>query len=114
MGPQAAAHTFSIEASSMKILVASLFALSLLGATAAQADDLVGVGVHVGPVGVGAGVGGDRDYHDRDYRDHYYHDGYYHDGYRHSGYNDRHGRYCSSWYWSHHNHYCRHYGWRDR
>jgi hypothetical protein len=83
----------------MKILVASLFALSLLGATAASADDLVGVGVHVGPVGVGANLGGDRDYHDR----------YYHDGYRHSGYYGYHGRHCAAWGWSHHNRYCRYY-----
>jgi len=96
----------------MKILVASLFALSLLGATAAQADDLVGLGVHVGPVGVGANVGGDSSYHDRDYNDRYYNDGYYHDGYRHSGYHGyygHHGRHCSSWGWSHHNRYCRYY-----
>jgi hypothetical protein len=40
----------------MKILVASLFALSLLGATAASADG-IGAGVHIGPVGVGVHAG---------------------------------------------------------
>ena len=40
----------------MKTLIASLFALTLLGATAANAQG-VGVGVHVGDVGVGVHVG---------------------------------------------------------
>jgi hypothetical protein len=40
----------------MRTLIASLFALTLLGATAANAQG-VGVGVHVGGVGVGIHVG---------------------------------------------------------
>jgi hypothetical protein len=39
----------------MKKLIVSVFALTLLGATAASAS--VGVGVHVGGVGLGVGVG---------------------------------------------------------
>jgi len=37
----------------MKLLIASIFALSLMGATAASADV---IGVHVGPAHVGIGV----------------------------------------------------------
>src|ERR1700733_13508459 len=48
----------------MKSIVASIFAVSLLAAPAAMADG-IGAGVHVGPIGVGAHIGGDdhRDYH---------------------------------------------------
>jgi hypothetical protein len=38
----------------MKLLIASIFALSLLGGAAANADVL---GAHVGPVHLGLGVG---------------------------------------------------------
>jgi len=71
----------------MKTLLASIFALSMLGATAASAD--VGVGVHVGGVGVHAAIGGD-DHHDR---------GHY--------------RHCSTWGWHNHHHgrYCRRWSW---
>ena len=65
----------------MKMLVASIFALTLLGTTAASAD-LIGVGVHVGGVGVGAHLGGD---------------GYHHH------------RHCHGWGYRHHQRYCR--GW---
>ena len=68
----------------MKTLFASVLALSLLGATAANAD-LIGAGVHVGPVGVGAHIGGDDGDH------HYY----------------RHHHGCRSWGWHHHERYCR-------
>ena len=64
----------------MKSIVASLFAVSLLAAPAAMADG-IGAGVHVGPIGVGAHVGG---YH------------HHHHG-------------CRSWGWRHHNRYCRGY-----
>jgi hypothetical protein len=73
----------------MKSIVASIFAVSLLAAPAAMADG-IGAGVHVGPIGVGAHIGGD------DHRD-------YHSGYRHH----HHG--CRSWGWRHHNRYCRGY-----
>ena len=83
------------EETTMKKLIASIFALALLGATAASAEDGIGAGVHVGPVGLHAGIGSDsRDYN----RDR----GYGHDrGYRH----------CSSWGWHHHHHdrYCNRY-----
>ena len=71
----------------MKTLIASVFALSLLGATAANAE--VGVGVHVGGVGAGVHMGTD-DHHDR----------------------GRHRR-CHTWGWRNHHHdrYCRHWGW---
>lgn len=49
----------------MKLLVASIFALSLLGAGAANSGG-IGIGAHVGPVhlGVGAHAGShDRSYH---------------------------------------------------
>jgi hypothetical protein len=39
----------------MKTIIASFFALALLGAGVASADV---IGAHVGPVGVGIGVGG--------------------------------------------------------
>jgi hypothetical protein len=60
----------------MKMLTASIFALSLLTATAASAD--VGLGVHVGPIGVGGHIGGHRHCHGW---------GYHH-----------HHRYCRGWY----------------
>ena len=41
----------------MKKLIASIFVLTLMGATAANAEG-VGAGVHVGGVGVGIHVGG--------------------------------------------------------
>jgi len=53
----------------MKTLIASIFALTLLGAGAANAAI---IGVHVGPIGVG--IGGHGHYHH--HRHHYYH-GYY-------------------------------------
>jgi len=81
----------------MKILIASIFSLSLLGATAASAD--VGVGAHVGDVGAGVHVGTDDEHHDRDHRDD-------------RGYQHRH-RHCVSWgyhYSDHHRvRYCRHW-----
>ncbi|HEX3675752.1 MAG TPA: hypothetical protein VHU87_15905 [Rhizomicrobium sp.] len=52
----------------MKLLIASILALGLMG-TAANAD--VGVGVHVGGVGIGAHVGGHHYY--RRYHCHWYH-----------------------------------------
>jgi hypothetical protein len=68
----------------MKTLIASIFALTLLGATAANADG-IGVGAHVGGVGAGVHVGGGDDHH-----------------YRHCtlwGWSHRrHQRYCRSWY----------------
>jgi hypothetical protein len=68
---------------SMKSIIASIFAVSLLAAPAAMADG-IGAGIHVGPIGVGAHVGGD-----------------------HGGYHHRHG--CRSWGYRHHNRYCRGY-----
>lgn len=41
----------------MKTVIASIFALTLLGATAATAEG-VGAGIHIGGVGVGVHVGG--------------------------------------------------------
>lgn len=41
----------------MKTLIASIFALTLIGATATNAEG-VGAGVHIGGVGVGIHVGG--------------------------------------------------------
>ena len=68
----------------MKTLIASIFALALVGATAADAEG-VGAGVHIGNVGVGVHVGGDhRNYH-------------------------RHRR-CVSWGYRHHERYCRRWG----
>lgn len=65
----------------MKSLIATIFAVALLGATAADAS--VGVGVHVGGVGAGVNVG--------------IHDGYHHH------------RRCGAWGWRHQHrvHYCR-------
>ena len=73
----------------MKTLLASVFALAMLGATAASAD--VGVGVHVGGVGVHAGVGGD--HYDRGRRHHH--------------------RRCVRWGWRNHHQvrYCRQWSW---
>lgn len=65
----------------MKTLIASIFALTLLGTTGASAD-LIGADVHVGPIGAGAHIGGD---------------GYHHH------------RHCHGWGYHHHRHYCR--GW---
>ena len=45
----------------MKTLFAAAFAAVLMSATAASAG--VGVGVHVGPIGVGAHLGGHHHYH---------------------------------------------------
>ena len=69
----------------MKKLIASVFALSLLGATAAQAE--VGVGVHVGGVGVHVGAGG---HHDRGYHHRRCHSWGWHRHHR--------DRYCRGWY----------------
>jgi hypothetical protein len=68
----------------MKKLIASIFALTLIGAMAANAD--VGVRAHVGGGGVHVGIG---------------------DGHRH------HVRHCVSWGWRHHHHerYCRRWSW---
>ncbi len=73
----------------MKILTASLMALSLMGATAANAD--IGAGVHVGGAHVGAHVGVGVHDHDR--------------------YDRRHAPRCDSWGWRNHHHqrYCRHW-----
>ncbi|MEJ0028781.1 MAG: hypothetical protein WDN01_22365 [Rhizomicrobium sp.] len=70
----------------MKILIASIFALGLLGATAATpATAAVGVGVHIGGVGAGVHLGiGDRNRH---------------------RYHSR--RHCVSWGYRHHQRYCR-------
>jgi hypothetical protein len=67
----------------MKKLIASVFALSLLGATATTAEAQVGVGVHVGDVGVGAHIG-------VHHRHHVCGGGW---GWR------NHARYCRRWYW---------------
>ncbi len=69
---------------SLKTLIASVFALTLMGATAADAG--VGVGVHVGDVHVGVHAGS---HHGRHYR--------------------HHRPYCVSWGWDRHRHvrYCR-------
>jgi len=68
----------------MKFLAASVLALGLLGATAANAE--VGVGVHVGGVGAGVHMGiGDH------HRGHHRH------------------RHCVRW--SRHHHTCRQWGW---
>jgi hypothetical protein len=71
----------------MKALIASIFALTLLGATAANAG--IGIGAHIGSVGAGVHLG-------------------VHDGYRHHRYY-RHYRHCTDWGWSHRRHerYCR-------
>src|ERR1700754_1725196 len=51
----------SLEGTSrMKTILASIFAVGLLAAPAAQA---AGVGIHVGPIGVGAHVGGHYHHH---------------------------------------------------
>ena len=68
----------------MKTLIASVFALTLLGATATTtAQAQVGVGVHVGDVGVGVHAG-------VHHRRHVCGGGW---GYRH------HARYCRRWDW---------------
>jgi len=53
----------------MKKLIASVFALSLLGATAASADS-VGVGLHVGNVGIH--VGSHHHWHHRYWHHHHW------------------------------------------
>lgn len=65
----------------MKTLIVSIFALTLLGATAASAD--VGLGVHIGGLGAGVNVGVHGHHH----------------GHRH----------CTDW--SRHHRTCRHWGW---
>jgi hypothetical protein len=72
----------------MKTILASLLALSLLGAGAANAGG-VGVGVHVGSLHVGVGAHGGRDH-----RDH---------GRQH------HRARCVSWGGHGHHRYCRHW-----
>ncbi len=63
----------------MKTFVATLFALTLLGTTAASAD--VGLGVHIGGLGAGVNLGV-----------HGHHRHCHGWGYRH------HHRYCRGWY----------------
>jgi len=65
----------------MKILIASVFALTLVGAVAADAEG-VGAGVHIGNVGVGVHAGS------------------------HSRHHQRHRR-CVSWRYRHHERSCR-------
>lgn len=65
----------------MKILLASIFALTLLGSTAASAD-ILGVDVHVGGIGAGAHIGG----------------GHHHYRHCHGWGHRHHHRYCRSWY----------------
>jgi hypothetical protein len=72
----------------MKSIIASVFAVALLGATAASAQ--VGVGVHIGGAHVGVGIHTHPVYH------HYYHRTYYHPVY--------HARHC---WWSNHHQICR-------
>ena len=62
----------------MKTLLASIFALTLLGTTGAYAD-LIGADVHIGGVGAGAHIGGD----------------------------GHHSRHCHGWGYRHHHRYCR-------
>ena len=52
----------------MKLLIASLFVLTMLGAASANADI---IGAHVGPVHVGLGVG--HHYHHCAWRHHHRH-----------------------------------------
>jgi hypothetical protein len=94
--PFQAARDLSISETAMKSLIVSIFALSLVAATAASAQVGVGVnvlgvgvGAHVGPNGVGAGA----------------HVGALGAGVGVHG----HGRRCSSWGWRNHEHYCRRY-----
>jgi hypothetical protein len=70
----------------MKTIIASVFAVALIGASAANAQ--VHVGVHVGGVHVGVGA-------------HTYHRPVYHRPAYHPVY---HARHC---WWSNHRHYCR-------
>ena len=56
------------ESTIMKTLIASIFALTLLGAGASAANAAI-VGVHVGGIGVGVGVHGHSHHHHR----HHYH-----------------------------------------
>ena len=70
----------------MKKLIASVFALTLLGAAASTtAEAQVGAGVHVGDVGVGVHVG------------------VHHHHRRHV---------CGTWGWRNHARYCRRWYWR--
>jgi len=66
----------------MKNLIASILALSLMGAAVADAD--VGLGAHVGGVHAGVNLG----------------TGHHH-----------HYRHCVRWSWHHHHRYCRRWGW---
>jgi hypothetical protein len=69
----------------MKALIASVFALGLLGASVSSAQALtihVGTGHHYG-----------------------YHHGYHH----HYGW--RHHRHCGAWGWHHHARFCRNWRW---
>ena len=70
----------------MKALIASIFALTLLGATAANA----GVGAGASIVGSSITV---------------------HIGNGHQHYYSHHYRHCTSWGWGHHHRYCRGWGW---
>ena len=85
----------------MKALIASIFALTLLGAAAANADG-IGVGAHIGGVGAGVHVGGGEVV-----------GGGAHIGSvgagAHVGVGHRHYRHCDSWGWSRRRHerYCR-------
>ena len=67
----------------MKTLIASIFALSLLGGTAAEAAS-----VHVGGGGVRIQIGGG--HHDRGYHRH---------------------RHCDRWGYRHHQRFCHRWGW---
>jgi hypothetical protein len=71
----------------MKALIASIFALTLLGATAANAG--IGAGARIVGASITISMG----------------NGHHH--YRH------HYRHCTSWGWSHRHHerYCRRWGW---
>lgn len=85
----------------MKALIASIFALTLLGAAAANADG-IGVGAHIGGVGAGVHVGGG------DVVGGGAHIGSVGAG-AHVGIGHRHYRHCDSWGWSRrlHERYCR-------
>jgi hypothetical protein len=87
---------YSISETVMKKLIASIFSLSLLAATAANAQ--VGVGVNVGPIGAGAHVGGNGIGAGA-------HVGNVGAGVGIHG----HAHHCSSWGWRNHQHYCRRY-----
>jgi len=88
------------------LVVGLAFAGALpLSAGPAAADPVVGVGAHVGDVGVHVGVGtGHRN--DRRYRDNRRH----RQNYRHR----RRYRHCTSWRRHHHQRVCRRWVWRYR